>query len=79
MVSPKPRVRAGDCADGGFAVTRLKKGPANIPEVMKSGSKWSDTEWTGKDVLYKPGYPDSATETLWGNNYNNGIWTYESW
>lgn len=57
----------------------MKAGPANIPEVMASGTKWSDAEWTGKDVLYKTGYPDSATETLWGNNYNNGIWTYERW
>jgi hypothetical protein len=79
MKNPKPRVRDGDCLDGGYAVTRLKAGPANIPEVIASGSRFSDTEWTGKDVLYKVGYPEPNTETLWGNNYNNGIWTYERW
>jgi hypothetical protein len=79
LKNPRPRVNAGDCNEGGYSVERLKKGPANIPVVLASGEKWSDTEWTGKDVLYKAGYPNSATETLWGNNYDNGIWTYERW
>ena len=83
LKNPKPRVSDGDCADGGYAVNRLKKGPANIPEVLKThtdaGTKWSDTEWTGKDVLYEPGYPADSTETTWASNYNNGIWTYERW
>ena len=80
MTNPKPRVSTGDCADGNYAIERLKAGPANIPEVIANGGdKYSDPDWTGKDVLYKPGYPDSNTETLWGNNYDNGLWTYERW
>lgn len=83
LKNPRPSVFAGDCSDGGYAVTRLKKGPANIPDVVKTqtaaGTKWSDSEWTGKDVLYEPGYPAESTETTWASNYNNGIWTYERW
>lgn len=78
----RPTVRDGDCADGGFAVTRLKEGPENIPvkleELQSSGEKYSDT-WTGKDVLYEPGYPSDSIETQWGSNYDNGLWTYERW
>ena len=82
LKNTRPKVREGDCVDAGYAVERLKEGPANIPEVLEemqaSGSKYSDP-WTGKDVLYKEGYPAESTETTWGSNYDNGIWTYERW
>lgn len=82
MRTPHPRVRQGDCADGAYAVNRLKAGPENIPEVLEemaaAGTKYSDP-WTGKDVLYEPGYPSDGIETLWGSNYDNGLWTYERW
>ena len=72
----------GDCADGAYAVNRLKAGPENIPDVLEQmaadGTKYSDP-WTGKDVLYEPGYPAASTETTWGSNYDNGAWTYERW
>ena len=77
-----PRVMDGDCADGAYAVNRLKAGPENIPDVLEQmaadGTKYSDP-WTGKDVLYEPGYPAASTETTWGSNYDNGAWTYERW
>ena len=33
-------------------VARLKAGPANIPEVITAGTAWTDTSWTGTDVLW---------------------------
>ena len=71
---------AGNCADPLYAVNRLKAGPENLPKVIKdkkaARTKYSDP-WTGKDVLFKPGYPSSSDETNWGNNFDTGAWTYE--
>jgi len=80
LKNPKPRVTTTDCTDASYAVTRLKKGPANISEVkasfLSSGTKWSDTEWTDKDVLFKSEFTDDATKTAWNAKWDNNLWTY---
>lgn len=76
--SPHPKVREGDCTEASYAIDRLKAGPADIPEVMSSGTKYNDP-WTGKDVLYKAGYPTSEIESEWGGLFDDGSWTYERW
>ena len=54
----RPLVKSAGCdAAADFAVKRLKKGPADIVGALKSytdnGTKFTDTEFAGKDVLYK--------------------------
>lgn len=82
LKNPKPRVE-GTCDDALFSVTRLKKGPANIDEVKASfqstGTKWSDTEWTGKDVLFKKGYGLASREATLESYYDDGSYVYKSW
>ena len=40
-----PYVEAGNCADPGAAITRLKKGPVNIPEIIEAGVAFIDTDF----------------------------------
>lgn len=76
----RPRVTIGDCNLGAYAVNELKRGPEDFTRVISEfdGEKYSDERWTGKNVLFRPGFPDPDIESLWEYNYNS-IWTYERW
>ena len=41
-------------------IDRLKKGPANIPEVIADGVQWRDADFSFLDTLYWTGVTDSA-------------------
>ena len=67
-----PKVRAGDCANPGAAITRLKKGPVNIPQLVKDGQPFTDTEFTAPDSLFINGYESTAVESDYDTKLANG-------
>ena len=48
-------------------IDRLKKGPANIPEVMKRENEYVDQDFTGTDTLYLGSEFNSES---WISHYN---------
>jgi hypothetical protein len=57
-----PFVKDGNCADAAAAVTRLKKGPENIPELIAKGEPYTDSSFTMPDSLFWDGYETSSWE-----------------
>jgi hypothetical protein len=74
-----PYVKAGDCNNAGAAVNRLKKGPANIPEVIYDGAKHTDGDFQIPDSLFLNGYEDLVEESTMDNKIASGVWTWDSW
>ena len=46
-----------------MAIQRMKDGPANIPEVIKAGSAWTDSTFSGAATIYQTGVTASASIT----------------
>ena len=62
-----PRVMDGNCADGAYAVNRLKAGPENIPEVLEQMDAIEEGEGTLLDhsmVTLGSGLGDGKDHTM---------------
>jgi hypothetical protein len=74
-----PVVRDGDCADGGAAVTRLKKGPDDILSLQTAGATYTDSSFVMPDSLFWDGYETTSWESAYDSNIASGAYTWESW
>ena len=74
-----PLVRDGDCADAGAAVTRLKSGPANIPELVAGGAAYTDSDFTTPNALFWDGYETTTEEAAFDTGLTDGTYTWQSW
>ena len=61
------------------SVERLKKGPANIPEVIKAGTPYTDTSFEGKDVLYWSGFTDQTKINEYDTKLANNDYWFQRW
>jgi len=52
------------------AVDRLKAGPANIPEVICKGQKWTDASFAGQDMVYWEGLNSQTTVNTYKNYFS---------
>ena len=60
-----PKVNKASCST---AIDRLKKGPANIPEVIKQEKEYVDQDFSGTATLYLGSEFNSES---WISTYNN--------
>ena len=74
-----PNVKAGNCSDPGAGITRLKKGPVNIPEVVAAGVNFTDTDFQAPDSLFLDGYESSTVEADYDTKLANGQYTWVGW
>jgi hypothetical protein len=74
-----PRVLDGDCADSGAAVTRLKKGPANIPELEYAGDKYVDSDFTAPNSLFWDGYETTSSEDAYDTALADSTYEWKSY
>jgi len=76
----RPIVTTTNCTNANYAVTRLKEGPANIPEeVWKYGQDkkvFNDTGFYGKSALYDTDYSPAATVTTYDTDYDAGTLSF---
>ena len=69
----------GDCADPGAAITRMKKGPANIPELIAAGAAYNDTDFYAPDSLFINGYESTSVESDYDTKLADGTYTWVPW
>ena len=74
-----PFVRDGDCANAGAAVTRMKKGPENIPELEAAGATYTDTDFVMPDSLFWDGYETTSFESGYDTGIADGTYTWQRW
>lgn len=74
-----PIVGDGDCVNSGAAITRLKEGPANIPEIVHLGEPYTDTDFTTPDALFWDGYESGSDELAWDIGLADGTYSWARW
>ena len=61
-------------------MTRLKAGPDNIPNIIANGTNYTDTLFTGKNMVWWEG--DTLTTPIYTNyssNVNLGYYIFRDW
>jgi hypothetical protein len=74
-----PYVEAGNCADKGAAITRLKKGPVNIPEVIAADKAYRDLDFQAPDSLFINGYESNSIENNYDRKLASGQYSWRRW
>lgn len=73
-----PRVQATSCTK---TINRLKAGPADIPKVISTGTQFTDTDFSGADLLY--GGNDDSRNTAFKNTVDSklssGAYFWKRW
>jgi len=62
-----------------MAITRLKKGPVNIPELVKAGQPFTDTDFTAPDSLFINGYESTSIESDYDTKLASGQYSWVGW
>ena len=66
----------GDCTDGGAAITRLKNGPVNIPEIVWNAEAYTDSDFLPNDALFWDGYETSSYESGYEDGLTDGSYSW---
>ena len=62
------------------AVTKLKAGPDNIPNIIANGTKYADSLFTGKNMVWWEGDTTTTlTYTNYSSNVNSGNYIFRDW